>query len=296
MNARRILVLVALVGLLATTASAQESSLQAAKDLYASAAYEDALSVLAPLQRADAPAEVQQYRAFCLIALGRLREAEHAIESVVAANPQYAPTAMDVSPRIQEAFARTRKQLLPEIARQLYGDAKRALDKKDRDAAITGFGAVVALIDGADPEARESMDELRFLSAGFLDLSRALRVPQADSATEAPASAPIPAPAAGAPVAANPPLDIAPPVAIRQVMPPWIPSEAARQAVFVGAIRVSISAAGRVEAVEIVRPSHPAYDRLLLQAAKSWEYQPARRNGVAVSSEQVVEVQLKPRQ
>ena len=187
MNARRILVLVALVGLLATTASGQESSLQAAKDLYASAAYEDALSVLARLQRADAPPEVQQYRAFCLIALGRLREAEQAIESVVAANPQYAPTAMDVSPRIQEAFARTRKQLLPEIARQLYGDAKRALDKKDRDAAIAGFGAVVALIDGADPEVRESMDELRFLSAGFLDLSRALRVPQADSATEAPA-------------------------------------------------------------------------------------------------------------
>ena len=295
MNARRVLALVALVALFATTANGQESSLQAAKDLYASAAYEDALSVLARLQRADAPAEVQQYRAFCLIALGRLREAEQAIESVVAANPQYVPTAMDVSPRIQEAFARTRKQLLPEIARQLYGDAKRALDKKDREAAISGFGAVVALIDGADSEARESMDELRFLAAGFLDLSRALRVPAVDNATEAAASAPAPAPAA--PVAAPPPLDISPPIAIRQVMPPWVPSDgASRQAIFVGAIRVTISASGRVEAAEIVRPSHPAYDRLLLQAAKSWEYQPARRSGLAVPSEQVVEVQLKPRQ
>ena len=154
------------------TASGQES-LQTAKDLYASAAYEDALGVLSRLQRTRTPrAEVQQYRAFCLIALGRLSEAEQAIESVVAANPRYVPSAMDVSPRIQEVFARTRKQLLPDIARQAYSDAKRALDRKDRDAAIAGFEGVVELIDGAGPETRESLDELRFLAAGFLDLSK----------------------------------------------------------------------------------------------------------------------------
>src|SRR5262245_27239290 len=118
---------------MAGTASGQES-LQTAKDLYASAAYEDALAVLGRLQRTDAPIEVQQYRAFCLIALGRVSEAEHAIEQVVNANPNYAPTAMDVSPRIQEAFVRTRNQLLPEIVRQRYVEARGALDRKDRDA------------------------------------------------------------------------------------------------------------------------------------------------------------------
>ena len=40
---------------------------------------------------------------------------------------------------------------------------------------------------------------------------------------------------------------------------------------------------------------HPAYDRLLLQAAREWTYQPARANGAAVPSEKVVQVVLKPR-
>jgi TonB family protein len=276
--------------LLPGTATAQEG-LQTAKDLYASAAYEDALAVLSRLQRPDAPAEVQQYRAFCLIALGRLGEAEKAIESVVVANPRYQPTAMDVSPRIQEAFERTRKQLLPDIARQLYVEAKQALDRKDRNASISGFQSVVELIDAASPEVRESLDELRFLAAGFRDLSSALREPQAEKET---AEANARAESATRPPE---PLAITPPVAIRQVMPPWVPSDTvSRQTVFTGAVRVSISANGLVQAVEIVRPSHPTYDRLLLEAAKAWEYQPARRGGVPIPSEQVVEVQLKPRQ
>ena len=121
MSTLRTVVFVALVGLsvLNGPASGQES-LQGAKDLYASAAYEDALAILSRLQRGDGPVEVLQYRAFCLIALGRISEAEQAIESVVAADPRYVPSAVDVSPRIQEVFARTRKQLLPDIARQAY--------------------------------------------------------------------------------------------------------------------------------------------------------------------------------
>jgi tetratricopeptide (TPR) repeat protein len=273
-----------------------QDSLQAAKDLYASAAYEDALAILSRLQRADPPAradaleQVQQYRAFCLIALSRLEEAQQAIESVVTANPMYVPSAVDVPPRIQEAFARTRKQLLPEIARQQYILAKRALDRKDRDAAVSGFEGVVRLIDGAGPEAADALDELRFLAAGFLDLSKAMGVPPRE-----------PAPAQADPVAPvrslEPPLEVTPPIVIRQVLPRWIPTDAAsRQATFVGAIRVSITATGFVENAQMLRPAHPSYDPLLLEAAKSWEYQPARRGGVAVPSDRVVEVQLKPPQ
>ena len=79
-------------------------------------------------------------------------------------------------------------------------------------------------------------------------------------------------------------------------MPPWVPTEASSRQAYTGAIRVTISAAGLVEAAVMVRPSHPAYDRILLQAAMGWEYQPARRDGVPVPSEQVVEIQLKPKQ
>ena len=161
---------------LSVSARAQES-LQAAKDLYASAAYEDSLGMLSRLQLPDAPAEVQQYRAFCLIALGRLPEAEKAIESVVKANPEFVPAALEVSPRIQEIFTRTRNQLLPDLVRDMYLVAKQSLERKDRAESVSGFKAVVELIDGAGPDAREALDEMRFLAAGFLDLSRALPEP-----------------------------------------------------------------------------------------------------------------------
>jgi len=288
---------------LPVSARAQES-LQAAKDLYASAAYEDSLGMLSRLQRADAPAEVQQYRAFCLIALGRLPEAEKAIESVVKANPEFVPAALEVSPRIQEIFTRTRNQLLPDLVRDMYLVAKQALERKDRTEAVAGFKAVVELIDGAGADGREALDEMRFLAAGFLDLSRAIPEPGVNRPPTVAApvqSASAPASSGSLPPAATPantpPLEITPPVAIRQTMPPWTPTDnASRRTTYSGAIRVGISVTGQVERAEIVRSVHPMYDRLLLQAAKNWAYQPARRSGSAVPSEQVVEVQLKPNQ
>ena len=67
--------------------------LTAARDLYASAAYDDALTVLNRLRSAEHPASqsraIEQYRAFCLLALGRAADAEQAIEAVVAAEPSY---------------------------------------------------------------------------------------------------------------------------------------------------------------------------------------------------------------
>jgi TonB family protein len=150
------------------------------------------------------------------------------------------------------------------------------------------------MIDSTDAASRDgSLTELRLLASGFLDLSRALRSKEAEPvpATTAPAAAAVP------PAAASKPVEIVPATAIKQTMPPWTPGDGvSRQATFVGEIRVRISALGRVDGAEIVRSVHPVYDRLLLTAAKSWEYQPATRNGVATASEQVVQVQLKPRE
>jgi hypothetical protein len=39
--------------------------------------------------------------------------------------------------------------------------------------------------------------------------------------------------------------------------------------------------------------SHPLYDRLVLQAAREWLYQPATLNGKPVPSEKVVTIQLR---
>jgi hypothetical protein len=50
-----------------------------------------------------------------------------------------------------------------------------------------------------------------------------------------------------------------------------------------------------VEAVEIVTPSDRQYDRLLLNAARGWLYEPARRNGQPIQSEKIVSIYLRPK-
>jgi hypothetical protein len=55
-----------------------QDPLSAAKDLYVSAAYEEALTALSAINASTTPEvarQADQYRAFCLYALGRTREA-----------------------------------------------------------------------------------------------------------------------------------------------------------------------------------------------------------------------------
>src|SRR5258708_20854082 len=85
--------------LAATQARAQDADLSKARDLYASAAYDDALTMLNRLRSAEHPANqsraIEQYRAFCLLALGRPADAEQAIDAVVPAEPSHPPGASD---------------------------------------------------------------------------------------------------------------------------------------------------------------------------------------------------------
>src|SRR5262245_26683923 len=130
-------------GLLITAASAAaQDSIAAARDLYASAAYEDALAILNRLPESGRPVDeartIEQYRAFCLLALGRTAEADRAIETVVAAEPMYRPST-DLSPRVRAAFSDVRRRVLPNIIQQKYAIAKAAYDKKSFAEAAAGF-------------------------------------------------------------------------------------------------------------------------------------------------------------
>lgn len=274
--------------------AAAQDTLQHLKDLYASAAYEDALSVANRLDTAESNPEIEQYRVFCLIALGRPVEAEHAVEEVIKAKPRYRPEAADASPRIQEMFSKVRRRLGPSLVKGLYVDAKAALDRKDREAAVARFEEMLRVADDPDVKDEPSVSELRLLGSGFLDLSKAL--PARAAETTAPAATPTQGPAAAAaPAPAVKPL-VAPPIAIREPLPAWIPTDATSRFVeFRGAVRVQIDAQGKVTMAEMATPVHPLYDRLLLQAARDWTYQPARANGLAVPSEKVVQIVLKPR-
>src|SRR5690349_7001837 len=140
--------------------AAAQDSMQRLKDLYASAAYEDALSVATRLDTAEPTPEVEQYRVFCLIALGRPVEAEHAVEEVIKASPRYRPESADASPRIQELFSKVRRRLGPTLVKATYVEAKAALDRKDRDLAITRFEEMLRIADDPDVKDDPSISEL----------------------------------------------------------------------------------------------------------------------------------------
>src|SRR5262249_61122465 len=89
--------------------------LGAARDLYASARYDEALAVLNDLHAPDSATpdrkSVEQYRSLCLLALGRGSEAESASAAVVTADPTYQPKEEEASPRVRTAFSDVRKRL-----------------------------------------------------------------------------------------------------------------------------------------------------------------------------------------
>src|SRR5260221_5442523 len=171
--------------ILSASVRAQESGdLAAARDLYAWAACDDALAVLNRLRATDHPPGqsrfIEQYRAFCLLALGRASDAEQAIEAVVAPEPTYLPSDSDASPRVRSAFTTVRRRMLPAIIQQQYGQAKAAFDRRDFAAAAGGFRQVLAAL--ADPDVaaesqRPPLVDLKMLAVAFEELSAKATAP-----------------------------------------------------------------------------------------------------------------------
>jgi TonB family protein len=264
---------------LASPASAQEQ-LKKAKALYDAAAYEDALTVLSPV---DLP-EAQQYKALCLLALGRTQDAVGAVEKLVTAQPTFEPSAQDVPPRFVTLVSDTKRKLLPALARRAFNEGRDQFRNGSREEALTRFNLVVALT--SDPSFKQSADaeDLRTLATGFIDLAKATAPPPAPT----PAAVTKPVETARS---LDPP-DVVQPIVVKQYIPP-VPTEIGTQGNPVVSVRIVIGTNGKVTQATIQQSSHPLYDRLVLQAAQSWVYQPATMNGRAVTAEKVVTVQLR---
>lgn len=164
------------VAMLAGPVRAQDS-LSAAKELYASAAYDEALSALDRL-KAGAPAaatvELDQYRAFCLFALGRTGEAAAVAESVVRADPLVELHPGDTSPRIVALFTDLQKRLLPGLVRERYRAARASMEGADPDATRAALTLVQRLLAKAKTVGAwdDALGDLSVLVDGFLDLNR----------------------------------------------------------------------------------------------------------------------------
>src|SRR5262245_54247853 len=99
---------------LASSSAAHQVSEVDYKTLYASAEYDKALEVVASLDSVEA----QQYKALCLLALGRQADASTAIEALVNSSPTFIPSSEDAPPRFVELVTKVRQKLLPTIARR----------------------------------------------------------------------------------------------------------------------------------------------------------------------------------
>lgn len=291
----RILTTLCITACLGTTALAQPAGpLDAARSLYASARYDEALSVLDGMTiGAEAPdrKSVEQYRSLCLLALGRGTEAESAIAAVVTADPLFLPGESEASPRVRTAFSDVRQRLLPEIAASRYGAAKAAFDRKDYSAAESGFRVLLALLN--DRQMGNRLADLKVLAAGFLDLSTAAAAPPPEPAkpqAPAPAAPAAPVPAPGHVWNAEEDGVVAPTVLKQDV--PRVPSSITSQARDRGLLEIVVDEQGRVVAISLRSSIHPVYDPLLMAAARQWRYNPATVNGTPVKFRKLVQVMV----
>jgi tetratricopeptide (TPR) repeat protein len=259
----------------AASAAAPAADLAAVKALYASAAYEEALSQLTTVDNGADPEQVDQYRALCLIALGRLPEAERSLDQMVVRSPLYRLPDGEVSPRLISLFKDARKRMLPIAARDHYTRAKSSFDDQDFVSAARLFKELQQLT--ADPDlASEAMSDLKQLADGFLQLSEAAiaRAPAPAAPAEA-ATAPIaiaPVPPTPAIFSADDPSVVAP-AEIDRTMPRYTsPPPAFAGRIVRGTLVVVVDERGQVESATLVRPMVPTYDGELLAAARRWRY------------------------
>jgi len=303
---KRVAILVVLS--LAGPAAAQDDTLRAARDLYASAAYEEALSELTRFAGTPAPAlarEMAAYRAFCLMALGRTAEAETIAESLVREDPTLSiDRYRDVSPRIAAMFASVRMRVLPQLIRDEYRTARslavaRAPDAGSRLNHVRELLAEAQEIGAWD----ETLADLRVLVDGFLELSRA-SAPAAPPAAATRAAATGERPATS--VAPDPPsaptttasagdAGVVAPIVISQPAPQVPPGlfDLVKRLRRTGTIDVVIDERGTVEDVIVKQSVNSAYDALIVAAARTWKYRPALKDGVPVKFVKTVAINVK---
>jgi TonB family protein len=286
---------------------AAEDSLATARELYSSASYEEALAILNRLRAASVPSEqspaIEQYRVFCLMALGRGDEALKAIEALVMVAPAYRPSDADVAPRVRSTFSDARRRLLPGIIQQKYAQAKTAFDQKEYAAAADTFTQVIKLLADSDvgPAAsKPPLADLRTLAVGFQELSAKAALPAValPPPTPVPTSVVVAQPAPDRAPLASPAriyslgdANVVPPVAVQQQLPAFNGRVAVRVR---GVLEVVIDENGAVESAAMREAAQATYDRLVVEAAKKWRYKPATADGKPIRFRKFVQITLEP--
>ena len=259
-----------------------DASLAAARDLYVSASYDDALAMLGTLSNGSKSVEERQsidlYRTLCLFALGKTTEADRVIEAMLLRDPLYRAADEELSPRVENAFQAARRRILPSVIQQKYADAKAAFDKQQWAAASTGFAEVLKSISDPDIAASAGappLSDIKTLASGFRDLA-VKSVP-----------APAPPPKVEPPKPVRPvkaiysadDRDVVAPVAVVQRVPKY-PANVTKP--LQGVVQFVIDENGVVQTPTMPVSIDMSYDGMVIAAAKKWQYAPAMLDGKPV--------------
>jgi TonB family protein len=297
----KVLAMIAILGAVLGAASqvaAQDDPLKTARDLYASAAYVEALAELARVESAatsstTAPTtspitrrDTDAYRTFCLVALGRDTEAQALAESLVRREPALSIDQFpDASPRIAAMFASVRRRVLPQLVRDEYR-AARALAVEKAPEAETRLRHVRQLLDTSEHIGAwdETLADVRLIVDGFLELAHSAEPRNAAGEATAAAAAPQPPSPPAAVVSSSSDAGVVAPIAVFQPQPNIPPAvlDLVRQLHGTSKIDLLIDEHGAVEEVTVTQPVSPAYDRLIVAAARKWRYKPALKDGVPI--------------
>jgi len=175
----RLAVVLLLLAMPAGAAAAVQDTLAAARDLYTTADYREALAMLTRLRPSvTTPADlrtIDQYRAFALFALGQTAEAELVVEGIAGIDPTWTLPAGEAPPRLSALFAQARERALPGVLRQRLAAARALYSEKRYDASAEAFTEVLTLLE--DPAmakaAGTDLQSMTALATGFRDLSLA---------------------------------------------------------------------------------------------------------------------------
>lgn len=285
--------------LASSSAWAQERSLAAARELYASAEYSSAFEILTALSngnpsRADRQA-IDLHRVLCLMALDNATEATRLVENILTRDPLYRPEVADLPPRVRNVFTDARKRLLPGIVQQRYVVARAAFEQKEFAAAAEGFQLVLSGLSDPDLDGvsgQPLLSDLKVLADGFHELAFK-SLPSLTLVEETPTPPPPARPAGPVTplVYGAQDVNVVPPQAIRQTAPPF-PGRVTSTSVLT--IDIVINELGGVDAASVVTPLNPQYDRMALSVAKTWLYRPATLNGARVKYRKRLQLTIVP--
>jgi TonB family protein len=83
-------------------------------------------------------------------------------------------------------------------------------------------------------------------------------------------------------------------VSLEQRTPQWRPSRLEAAQDYTGVMRLVIDKSGAVESATMLTGTRPAYDQLLVRAAREWKFQPAQKQGRPVRYLRLIEIRLSP--